>query len=63
MPEPDTIQLDVPGGGQLEISRCKDKKVIATVASCGDERTTPIRRIRRRRWGKMQKARMAESGV
>lgn len=31
MPEPGTIPLDVPGGGQLEI------QAVASVASCGDE--------------------------
>jgi hypothetical protein len=37
MPEPGTIRLDVPDEGQLKISRCNDKKAVASVASCGGE--------------------------
>jgi hypothetical protein len=37
MPEPGTIPLDAPGGGQLEINGCNDKKAVESVAGCGDE--------------------------
>jgi hypothetical protein len=53
MPEPGTIPLDVPGAGQLEISRCNDKKAVAIVASCGDEEAGVPHRSgggNRRRW-------------